>query len=301
MKVGKSTFLMSMLQQIIQNDDNFIGLILDTELSLEEVQSRIVSSLSGVKEFHIRHGHYRKNREMRAKVDEARRLIKPYFAKMHHEFVGGMDLEEQLSIARRWYQKNVHGTKRRCLIALDYLKLGSASDFDKGDKRDIVIGRKADAFKNLAKELRVPVWAMVQANRDGEDSKTGMRMTNSSVIAGSDMIAAFCSNAYLLERLSTEEKVRYNLVNPDDATHSFKLIVPRQLGPNEMGKDGLVKYTDERGKARYCDNFVLLSFQNFVVKECGTFKDLVKRNEVESVNVQEGASDSAPETDGKML
>jgi replicative DNA helicase len=288
MKVGKSSFAMSMFQQmaLADKDGSFRALVLDTEMGTEEVQSRIIASLSGVKEFYIRHKLYRQNKHMRDKIDKARELMRPLWGKIDHVFIGGMSLDEQISVARRWKAKRV-GAGERGLMALDYFKLGSASEFDSRNSRDIVIGKKVDAYKNLSKELRIPIVAFGQANREGEDSKAGSKVQNSSVIGGSDMIAQFCSNIYLLSRLSPEERVWLNQVAPGSATHSLRLIAPRQLGPNELGQDCLVRYTDDRGKERWSENFLLFSFENFVFREVCTFRDIVQRGELVA-NVQQG-------------
>ena len=287
MKVGKSTWLMSMLQQLVMADkkDDFVALILDTELTTELLQSRIIASLSGIKEFYVRHKLYKKSREMSDKVEAARELIRPLFNKVHHEFCGGMQFDDVLSISRRWAHKHVISTGKRGLLALDYFKLSAGSEFDASTARDITLGKKADAFKNLLVELQLPGVAFVQANRDGEDSKAGVKIQNTNVVAGSDMITQFCSNMNLLEKLSAEERVWLGQTTPDSATHSLKLIAPRQLGPNNLGLDCLVKYEQSingRTVTRYCENYPLYSFQNFQVREVGTFKEVYERSQVKA-------------------
>lgn len=300
-KVGKSTWLQSMLQQIAMADkeDSFRALILDTELSLEEVQARIISSLTQIPEFYIRHKHFKKSREMRDKVDAAREIIRPLFAKVSHVSISGKPLEEQLSISRRWYHKHIHGTNRKCLIALDYFKLGARQDFRSEKSLSITIGEKADEFKSLAKELNVPVFAFCQANREAEDTKAGGRLSNSSVVAGSDMITQFCSNAFLLERMSPEERIQFGLTDEKSPTHALKAIVTRQLGPNEKGRMGFVKYMDDRGKPRYCENHLLYRFDKFFVTECGDLRGVVERNRISAVPVQ--APVAAMDDGGKIL
>ena len=135
--------------------------------------------------------------------------------------------------------------------------------------------------------------SFAQANREGEDSKAGGRMQNSSVIAGSDAIAQFCSNIYLLEKLSMDDRVMLNQLTPESATHSLRILAPRQLGPNELGKDRLVKFTEEnpinkKMVERWCENYLLFSFNNFVFSEANppTFGDAIDRLKITGVNVQ---------------
>lgn len=286
LKVGKSALAMSMFQQMAQADTNnsLRALILDTEMSTEEVQSRILSSLSGVKEFYIRHKIYRKHKHMRDKVDEAYERMKPIWGRIEHVFIGGWSLEAQTSAARRWAHKRLRNGEQG-IMALDYFKMSNSAEFNSKQSRDILLGAKVDCYKNLVKELRIPLVAFCQANRDGEDSKAGSRIQNSSVVAGSDMIAAFCSNIYLIEKLSPEQRAALGQLASGSATHSLKLIAPRQLGPNELGHDKLVKYKD--GKAdRWCENHILLSFENFVFKEVGMFADIYERNKSTATQVQ---------------
>lgn len=288
-KIGKSTLVLSMLQQItmVDKNDEFRGLILDTELTIEEVQCRIISSITGIKEFMIRRKIYKKFKDMRDKVDVARELIKPLFKKVNHIFVGGKSLEEQLSIVRRWYAKNIANTNRKCLVCLDYFKLGSTEDFDNKNPMFLTIGKKVDCYKQISKELQIPIFALVQANREAEDSKGGHKVTNGNAIAGSDMISQFCSNIYILQKLSIEEKISLNQLDEGSATHSLISIYNRQLGPDEMGQHRLVKYKNNMGNDRYTENYLLYSFNNFAVKEIGTFRDVIEKNKIAAINVQQ--------------
>ncbi len=292
MGVGKSTFWLSMAQQLAVEDekDELRILVLDTELTKEENQSRVLSAVSGVKEYNIRHKKYRKYPEMRKKVEDAAAFIAPLAGRLAHRYVGGKDLAHMLSIARRWAAKTLKDGKRG-LIVLDYLKLNSASDF-KTKALFLTVGEKADAFKNLSKELNVPVLTFVQTNRENEDSKGGSKIRNSSAIAGGDMLAQFGANVYLLERFSAEERKQ---LCPDDSgkfTHGLFPIKTRQLGPDTLGMNRLVKYTElaanNRTVVRWVDNYLLFNFDSFNVNECvtPTLYDLIQRNTTRGINVQ---------------
>lgn len=298
MKIGKSTFWLSMLQQLaaMDKDDNLRFLVLDTELTTEENQARALAAASGVKEFYIRHKLYRKDAIQLKKVEDAAKMLKPLAGRISHEYCGGMDLETQLVIARRWAHQNLIEGKRGMII-LDYFKLNSSADF-KTDKLFMTIGEKVDAFKNLSKELNVHIFCFAQANRENEDSKYGNKVHNSSVIGGSDMIAQFASNIYLLEQYSGEEKIKICGDETFKFTHALKEIVTRQLGPDIGGHRRTVKYQDDHSKDRYCSNFLLFNFNNFHVQEIGTFQDAVDRSKV-FANIQPPAPALPP--DQKML
>lgn len=280
-KTGKSVWIMNLLHQMAKADekkDEFRGLILDTEMTREEVQSRLLSSMTGISEFYIRHKIYRKNRGLCKTVDAAIELLKPLWGRVDHIFIGNMELEQQISILKRWTHKHVIRGGRRALAVLDYFKL-DGSEFDSNRSRDITLGKKVNAYKNAVKELQIPLFAMVQAGRQNEDTKEGSKIENGSVIAGSDMISQFCSSMMLLQKLTPEERTMFGQEEPGGATHSLKNIYCRQRGPNELGKDCIVKYQAPaaHGKTvtKYTENHLLYSFDRFVVTEVGTLKDAI--------------------------
>jgi hypothetical protein len=290
MKVGKSTFWLSTLRQLSaqDKDDNFRALVLDTELTKEENQSRALAAASGVKEYLIRYKKYKNNPEMRRKVEMAEAALAPLAGRVSHVFVGGKSLEHMISVARRWAFKTLKEGKKG-LIVLDYIKLSGTADFASKNPLFLSIGAKIEAFKNLSKELNLPVLTFCQANRENEDTKGGARIQNTAAIGGSDMIAQFASNVYLLERMSPEDRMR---MCPDlrvKFTHRLLPLVTRVLGPDDMNKNRLVKYREEGGKKdRFCDNYLLFNFDTFNVHECEqapTFYDLVERNRIMGIPV----------------
>ncbi len=296
LKVGKSTWLMSLLHQIAENDgdDSFRVLILDTELTLDQWQSRLIASITGIKEWFIRRKLYKRDAAMREKVEAAREMVRSMEGKVFHQFVGAMDLAAQISLSRRWYYKHVHGSSRRGMVAVDYFKPTTGSDFGGKTPFFLQSGHRVNEFKNLAIELSIPVYALVQVNREGEDSKGGARMSNSSVIAGGDFLGQLCTTLHLLERLTLEFRAQYGLLGDDAPTHSLKPLATRQLGPNDTGLDGLVKYEEfVHGKpvTRYADNFLTYRFAGLTVSEGPSFREIVERSRILGVKVQTPAAD----------
>lgn len=290
MKIGKSTWWLSMGQQLAaqDKDDKLRILVLDTELELWENHSRSLSQISGVNEFRIRQGWYRKRADEVVKVEAATDLLEPLRKRVFHCFCGGMNLENIVSVARRWAFKNLLEGKRG-MIVYDYFKLNSSADFKSKNPLFIQIGEKMDAFKNLSKELQVPVLCFAQTNRENVDSKGGEKQQNSAVIGGSDMLAQFSANVMLLEELTPEERAQLKQLGTDGATHSLREIACRQRGPCESGEDKLVKVIDDRTKKeRYMKNYILYRFQQFHVTEVGTLRSVMEQNRITSVNVQDG-------------
>ncbi len=288
MKIGKSSFWLSMGQQLAAQDknDELRILILDTELTLQENQSRALAAASGVSEFRIRQGWYKKRREEQTKVEAAADSLEAYNKRVQHCYIGGKTLTEIVSTTRRWAAKNLTEGKRG-LIVYDYIKLNSTEDFKSKSPLFLQIGEKIDALKNLSKELNVPSLCFCQTNRENVDSKGGEKQQNSSVIGGSDMLAQFSAMVLLLEELTPEEIAGLKQMGPDGATHSLREIACRQRGPCELGENRLVKYKNAQGKDKYCRNYLLFRFDSFNVKEVGTFKRVVEKNSVIDIKVQE--------------
>lgn len=292
MKIGKSSLWLSSMREIAENDadDNFRVLVLDTELSEWENQSRSLAAISGVKEFYIRQGWYKKNREMRKKVEEAAAYLAPLTRRVEHFYCGGMDLNEIMSVCRRWGRKNLDDNKRG-LIVYDYIKLNSMSDFSKSSSLFVAFGEKIDALKNIGKELNVATLCFCQTNRENVDSKQGEKQQSTAVIGGSDMIAQFSSNVFLLEKLTEDERNDLGQLTSDGATHSLKILAERQQGPRELGEDKPVKITVQngpnKGKIKIASNYILFRFDNFNVKEVGTFRSAMERAAVLGAPIQD--------------
>lgn len=285
MKIGKSSWWLSMGQQLAEadSDDTLRILVLDTELEGWENHSRSLSAISGVSEFRIRQGWYRKRKDETEKVEAAADFLEPFKERVHHIYCGGMEMDEMCSVARRWAYKQLREGKRG-LIVYDYLKLNSQADFQNDQSLSIRIGGKMDTLKRLSKELHVPVMAFAQTNRENVDSKGGARQQNSAVVGGSDMLAQFASNIYLLEELTPEERAAWGQLERGQATHSLREIACRQRGPCELGENKLVPYKD--GKAtRYTKNYLLYSFDQFHVREVGTFRQIMERQQSLGIQV----------------
>lgn len=281
MGIGKSTWLMNILEKTISNDDNLIALLLDSELEGERVQRRMISSLSGVNEYFLRNGTYRNNSEMYEKVKIALKRVGPWSGKLYHHYIGGVPLESQISFCKRWYEKYVSLTGKKAIIAVDYFKMGSIDNYNSQMKDYQMLGVKADAYKQLATELEIPIIAAVQTNRTNTYNGFGSKVENSSIVAGSDEIARVCSNLFLLQQLSVDEKLSFG---EPDAALTLKALKTRQLGPNNKRLNNLVKYMDN-GRVKFCENYLVYSNNYFNIKEMCSFQDIVKKNDNKIINV----------------
>lgn len=84
------------------------------------------------------------------------------------------DITDVLRVARRW--KHKYGI--RCLY-IDYLQKLEIASIARAPKHER-IGAIAKCLKNLARELRIPVVALAQVNRDADDVRPQMRHLSDS-------------------------------------------------------------------------------------------------------------------------
>jgi len=280
-KAGKSTWLLSTLikcvEQSKKNNRRFKTLVLDTELDYEREVRRMVSSLSGVGEYWLRTGFWRKNEEMVQKVRAVWALIKPWYNTIDHIYVGNMKLPEILSVIRRWHGKNVGvNDDTDTIVCLDYVKLGSQDDLGGGIKDYQLVGQKVDAHKQLAVELRYHCLTAGQANRLNEGRDESEIISDGRAVGLSDQISQFASNIYLLQRLTNAQYAQFKEL----ATHMLLPLYTRNQGPQSQGFSSFVKYKGSDGKDKYSDNFLLFNIESFNVKELTDFRTWVKNNSI---------------------
>lgn len=131
------------------------ALLFSLEMTHEEVGMRFAALLTGISSQRI----------------EARALHGPEVARITDAMgvISGWDFlvsdvsaEHLASI--RGKARRAHTEKPLSLIVLDYLQLAEAD----GESRQMVIAAIARGLKNLARELRVPILALAQLNRDVE-------------------------------------------------------------------------------------------------------------------------------------
>lgn len=260
-KVGKSTFLNFLAYQMAMiKDNNLKVLILDTELETDFAMSRAASSLTGENEFFFLDGSYVKHPGMTRKVNEAmKNLDNRVKDRIHHAYIGNMDIEEVLSVARRWYINNVKEGEN-ALIIYDYIKLsGGTSQLSDHWKEYQEIGEKTDKLKKFISSLPSATLATsIQTNAQGG-------------IAMSKQVLWFANNVYILQRKTLEEIQQDGKQN---GTHKLIEEVTRNLGPQTMGSSGYFEVQNPDGRRNYVQNHLNFKFSNFKVEEVGTNQDV---------------------------
>lgn len=255
-KSGKSTILLDLLIKITQADDNLRALMIDTELETYRVQRRLVSNLTGVHEYLLKTGAWRNNAITFNKVRETWPLIKKYFSKIDHIYVGNASTEEQHSIIRRWHWKNINTTGKKGIIALDYFKLTLNDGVRDAYAGSMMLGYAVDATKKLASELQCPILAAAQANAADE---TGL----------SKEVNKFASSVFLFKRKSLEDVA----LEGGTATHKLVPLFTRDVGLAYDSVDTVKIVKDKRDI--YLPNHINFRIDSFNVKELNTLKEQI--------------------------
>ena len=267
---GKTTWINDIcLKTSLKN--NVKALILDTEMSKEEMQFRMISSISGVPMWYVETGNWRRNREMERKVREALEKVAQY--EYYHMRVGNKNIDEITSMVKRWYYKQV-GRGNRCIVAYDYVKL-TGEKLSQNWAEHQAIGEKIDKLKKLSEEIHCPIITAMQMNRSGENfnRKSNMVVDDGSAIALSDRLQWFASFVGIFRRKTLDEIA---VDGQDFGTHKLVPIKTRFQGKDAAGHHDLVKRRSADGQFSYQNNFLNFNVDSFNVEEKGSLNDIVK-------------------------
>jgi replicative DNA helicase len=259
-KVGKSWFLTNLLKRICTENENTKGLYIDTEMKIAEAKRRLVSELTNINEYYLRHG-WRKNKEMVEKVRAVWPIIEKWFGKIQHLYVGNISSEETESLIRRWVWKNKSQNPNiKPVVVYDYFKLHDGDSIKDAFASSMVLGYKVDRIKKLAQSLDISIIAAAQTNAEGN-------------VGLSREIPKFVDNAFKLRKRTIEEIESEGGL----ATHKIETICNRSLGPELKEFNDQVKIgKDKEGKTIYRDNAILYKFANFRVEELNTLQEHIQ-------------------------
>jgi len=270
-KSGKSTLLNAFASEMSKSHKMKV-LYLDTEMSTEETQFRAIAAKTGVPLWYIETGNWRKDESMIKKVRTHLKDIAVNY-QVTHRFIGNKKIEEIMSMARRWYLREV-GRGNSCMICFDYIK---AIDKLSGNQQEYqLMGEKVDNLKKLAEELDCPIITAVQNNRSGITTNKDVSeiVDDESSIGISDRITWYATYVGLFRRRVAEEVV---LDTPESGTHKLIELVARFQGKDAAGHQDLIKRTFPDGKVKYVKNFINFEVKNFNVEERGSLVDSINR------------------------
>ena len=189
-KVGKTSLLLNWAKHIAV-DQEIPVLMLDTEMPTAEVNTRLLSMISGVAERKIITGLFVKNDTEKTAVEKALRVLEN--APLYHIYMPVWDFDTILAYARKYKVRYNIGA-----LFFDYIKL---PDVDTKIQEYQHLGQLTTNLKNrIAGKLEIPVVTASQLNRMrlGEEIGTDQ-------IGGSDRILHFANHLLALTRKSHED------------------------------------------------------------------------------------------------
>ena len=273
--VGKTQFTIDLCLETSKLNNNVPVLHLDNgEMSKQELQMRLAARETGVPFHLLQTGKWRKAGDaIVKKVRSVWPKIKSY--NFHYFNVGGMNVDEQINLAKRFYYSKV-GRGKEMIINFDYIK-STSEHF--GNKQEYqVIGDMCDKWKRFTQDFIFdgePVISLVtsvQSNRSGISTNRATEniIEDESVVSLSDRITHAATHLYFLRKLSTEEIISNN----EFGTHRIVCLKHRHLGESPERATNLIRLDD----GSLAPNALYYNFNNFHMSEVGDLQDLVDRN-----------------------
>jgi replicative DNA helicase len=273
---GKSTFINDLCMKTALKNKVKV-LVLDTEMSTEETQFRLTSSLSGVPLWYVQTGNWRKNEGMIAQVRAAMDKIREHNNYYYHFHIKNKPIEQVCSIIRRWYYSKV-GRGNPCIIAYDYVKL-TGEKVSQNWAEHQAIGQKIDILKKIAEEINAPIVTAMQLNRAGEsfNRKSAGVVDDATAISLSDRLQWFASFVGIFRRKTVDEIARDTT---GFGTHKLIPLKTRHQGRDASGHQDLFQRLEDpnnaNGNSVWAQNYVNFNVENFNVEEKGSLIDIIR-------------------------
>lgn len=157
-KMGKSTLLTNIAANVAVNDGLPV-LYLDTEMTFKEWRDRVIAIISGVKERTIKHGGFKKDKDIYDRIIKAVDYLKK--SKLFHHYVPGYNVEKISALYKKYkFKEDIQ------LAIFDYIKEPSGTG--DGRKEYQILGDVTTKLKDLSGQLNIPFLAAVQVNRAGD-------------------------------------------------------------------------------------------------------------------------------------
>ena len=285
---GKTTFINELcLGAAIKNDVPV--LVLDTEMTTEEIQFRMAAAKTGVPLWFLETGKWRSDKEMMEKVRGYFQELKKH--RYYHYHVRNKTTDEICAMIRRWHMKYV-GRGNECIIAYDYIKL-TGERVDKNWAEHQAIGEKIDKLKRIAEEISAPLVTAMQMNRSGEsfNRNSSSLVDDSSAISLSDRLQWFATFVAIFRRKTLDEIA---LDGDRFGTHKLIPLKTRFQGRDAAGHQDLLRRTTietingrEMESEKFVNNFLNFRVENFKVQEEGSLQDIIRHGQ-QSFNIQNG-------------
>lgn len=273
--VGKSKFCMDFASKASAEHGVPVLHFDNGEMSKEELIFRQCSAMSGVPIHLLESGEWRK--AGKSTVEKVRAVwadIKERYRKMYYYNVGGLDVDAQIGVLKRFYYSEI-GRGHPMFLSFDYIKTTSENTASR--KEWEVVGEIIDKYKKtIQKDIvsdngpNIAMITSVQSNRYGivTNRNSANVIDDESIVSLSDRIIQFCSHMFILREKTNDEL----LDEPGFGTHKFINIKSRHLGRDIEGALNPVRMPD--GALR--KNFINLDMRSFFVAEKGDLRDIVR-------------------------
>ncbi len=235
--VGKTALAVNIAMSASILQKKTVGMF-SMEMTDIEIFTRVLSGVSRVPSGKFREARL-SDKDNRHVMDAAAKINEMQF---FIDDTGGLSIEE-LSARARLQSRLIGGFG---LLIVDYLQLSHARSGS--DNRSVELGIVSGGLKKLAKELKCPVIALSQLNRDSTKAQKKPRISelrdSGSIEADADMI-------FLLHRPYAEDQ------SLTDQEHDALLIIGKQrggaLGEVPLDYDGRLTRFFDYGKGPFRD------------------------------------------------
>jgi hypothetical protein len=217
-------------------------LYLDTEMSKDEYQTRLLSQISKVPERIIVNGLYVNDRKQLEAVYYGLEVIEKI--NLFHKYIPGFTMEEVKSLVRKYKAKN-----NIDVFFFDYIKM---VDMSENFNETQTIGYITSTLKDLAGIHNIPCFTACQIGRTGHDKSK----VSSDEIADSDRILRYCSMLMSLTRKDKKEIDQFGIAS---GTHRLQVLENRSGSTLYNGIDLMVKapiLTVEEAGVQSADSFL---------------------------------------------
>ncbi|MGL4774511.1 MAG: replicative DNA helicase [Clostridium sp.] len=217
-KVGKSTLLANICNNI-SIKSNYKGLYIDTEMSDEEYEDRLISMNSGIPNVEISNGMFARDTnfgtadDKRAKVFEATHKVNN--GKITHVYMPDFTVEKVMALIRKHKIKN-----NIDYVVFDYIKVptNDAKGFE-NVKEYQKLGFLTTSLKDMAGICGIPILTAAQSNRDDINGTN----PDASDIGGSYRILQMASKLFFLRN-----KLPHEIQNEEGRRGNQKLHIAYQ-------------------------------------------------------------------------
>jgi replicative DNA helicase len=245
-------------------------LYLDTEMINEDHWYRVAANLSNQSIGLIETGKVGFTEAGRQAVLDACGIMEDM--PFHYLNISGRAFPEIVAIMRRWVMQNVgyneDGTTKDCLIIYDYMKLMSGDGMAAHMQEYQMLGFMMTCLHNFAVRYSLPIFSLVQLNRDGIDGE------DTGVIAGSDRIAWLATNIGVFKPKSDAEMAADG--GDEFGTHKIVVMKARHGGGTKFPD-----YINYHMEGKYAQIVELETHSNLKAKQDETFADAPSENMVD--------------------